>query len=459
MYDNMDMNTNLFKYWAAAIALSLFYAPASAQNTALDQLAGLSGSRPQAPGAPTPVDTNFGGEFGYIDKGRVIPAAPLQAALRFYKDNRGRLENPYYLSVIDFSQPAANKRLYVIDMRTGGVERFLVAHGQGSDPDHTGYATIFSNEQATHASSLGFYKTAETYSGENGYSLRLDGLSSTNSNARARAIVIHGAEYVSSLGRSWGCPAVEISQRTRLINMLKGGSLIYAYSRGFSGAADAVKFPEQTYSQAPQAGGIDYSSRQAYSPSWESDSAPAADGLPEDLAYTVRPAAEEDPGAQYFDPSQAQNDPDFAKNIPYLDIVLRVSKEEGVDPALVLAVIQQESRFNPKARSPVGALGLMQVMPGTARFMGLNDARQLLVPEVAIKCGVRYLKYLWAEFGGKDLSDLSAADINRSDVINTIAAYNAGPGNVKKYGGVPPFRETRDYTAKVSAYFSRFKNM
>ena len=110
----------------------------------------------------------------------------------------------------------------------GKVERFLVAHGQGSDPSRTGYATRFSNENETHATSLGFFRTAETYDGKHGYSLRLDGLSATNSNARERAIVIHGADYVASLGRSWGCPAVEMSVRTRLIDMLKGGSVILA---------------------------------------------------------------------------------------------------------------------------------------------------------------------------------------------------------------------------------------
>jgi soluble lytic murein transglycosylase-like protein len=101
----------------------------------------------------------------------------------------------------------------------------------------------------------------------------------------------------------------------------------------------------------------------------------------------------------------------------------------------------------------------MQVMPGTARFMGVEDPQRLLIPEVAIRTGVRYLKYLWTRFGSTDLSSLSAEDINRTDVINTIAAYNAGPGNVKKYGGVPPFKETRNYTVKVSDNFSKFKNM
>ena len=84
----------------------------------------------------------------------------------------------------------------------------------------------------SNASSLGYYMTAETYTGSHGYSLRLDGLSSTNSKVRSRAIVVHGADYVEEAaviqGRSWGCPAVAMANRTTVINMIKGGSIIYA---------------------------------------------------------------------------------------------------------------------------------------------------------------------------------------------------------------------------------------
>ena len=173
-------------------------------------------------------------DFRYVDAGRVVPAKPLKTALEYYKANQASLGNPRYLSVIDYTQSSGSKRFYIIDMRTGSVERFLVAHGQGSDPDHDGYATIFSNKDGTHATSLGFFRTGNTYEGGNGYSLQLHGLSSTNSNAFDRAIVIHGASYVSTGGRSWGCPAVEMSVRTKLINTLKGGSLIYSYHERFS---------------------------------------------------------------------------------------------------------------------------------------------------------------------------------------------------------------------------------
>jgi hypothetical protein len=107
-----------------------------------------------------------------------------------------------------------------------------VAHGSGSDKANDGYAEKFSNVSGSNASSLGFYMTAETYNGKHGLSLRLDGLSSTNSNVRARAVVIHGASYVSDsdikAGRSWGCPAVSMASKDKVIKMLKGGSIIYA---------------------------------------------------------------------------------------------------------------------------------------------------------------------------------------------------------------------------------------
>jgi len=173
-------------------------------------------------------------KYDYVDLQNIIPKKPLKIALEYYDKNINKIRNPYYLSIADFTQHSSQKRFYIIDMRTGKVSQFLVAHGKGSDPNHTGYATYFSNQESSHASSLGFYMTGETYDGKHGYSLYLDGLSSTNSNASERAVVIHGADYVSNGGRSFGCLAVEMSVRTKIIDMLKGGSIIYTYHEKFS---------------------------------------------------------------------------------------------------------------------------------------------------------------------------------------------------------------------------------
>ncbi len=122
----------------------------------------------------------------------------------------------------------------------------------------------------------------------------------------------------------------------------------------------------------------------------------------------------------------------FAAEIPYGELIYEKSKKYDVDPNLVAAVIEQESRFHPRAKSQVGARGLMQLMPRTGRWMG---ARDLYNPEQNIDAGVKYIAYLDKRFNG--------------DLKKIVAAYNGGEGNVMRYRGVPPFRETRQYVKKV----------
>lgn len=141
------------------------------------------------------------------------------------------------LTLIDFTKPSNEKRLFVIDMEQKKILfESLVAHGKGSGDL---YATSFSNRPNSHQSSLGFYLTAETYQGSNGYSLRLDGLErGLNDNARSRAIVIHAAKYANPsvcqrgnrLGRSFGCPALPEALNKPIIDTIKGGSLLFIYA-------------------------------------------------------------------------------------------------------------------------------------------------------------------------------------------------------------------------------------
>lgn len=170
--------------------------------------------------------------YDHLDPGHVVPDAALKKAVLFYHANKTKFANKNVISVIDFKSSSTKPRFFVINLKTGAVWSMRTAHGKGSDANHDGYAERFSNISGSKATSIGYYKTAETYNGSNGYSLRLDGLSTTNSNARARAIVVHGASYVQDRaviqGRSWGCPAVSMTNRTKLIDMIKGGSLIYA---------------------------------------------------------------------------------------------------------------------------------------------------------------------------------------------------------------------------------------
>lgn len=148
----------------------------------------------------------------------------------------GKVSNPKTLTVIDYSRPSSQQRLWVIDLTTKELlYEELVAHGQGSGG---ATATMFSNEPDTHRTSLGLFKTDNTYVGKNGYSLRLDGLDEgINDRARERAIVMHGAPYVSDafvrangrLGRSWGCPAIRSDIAKEMIDRVKGGGLVFAY--------------------------------------------------------------------------------------------------------------------------------------------------------------------------------------------------------------------------------------
>lgn len=148
----------------------------------------------------------------------------------------GKVSNPKTLTVIDYSRPSTQERLWVIDLATHSLlYEELVAHGQGSGGQT---ATLFSNQPETHRTSLGLFVTDTTYVGKNGYSLRLDGLDEgINDRARERAIVMHGAPYVSRqfvkttgrLGRSWGCPAIRNDIAREMIDRVKGGGLVFAY--------------------------------------------------------------------------------------------------------------------------------------------------------------------------------------------------------------------------------------
>jgi hypothetical protein len=159
----------------------------------------------------------------------------LDLALEGYKKLENNLKNPL-LTVIDFSLPSTEKRLWIIDIKKQEILlNTVVSHGRNSGML---MAEKFSNMPESYQSSLGFYKTAETYQGKHGYSLRLDGLEKGfNDQARNRAIVIHGADYAREevakttgrLGRSLGCPALPTELSAKVIDIIKEGSLIFIY--------------------------------------------------------------------------------------------------------------------------------------------------------------------------------------------------------------------------------------
>src|SRR5262245_62095341 len=148
----------------------------------------------------------------------------------------GDLALPPTLTLIDYSRPSTEPRLWVFDLQTGDVVfKELVAHGKNSGDN---MATRFSDAMESRESSLGLFRTSDTYVGHNGYSLRLDGLEpGFNGHARQRAIVVHGAPYVDAniakangrLGRSWGCPALREAVARQVIDTVRGGGVIFSY--------------------------------------------------------------------------------------------------------------------------------------------------------------------------------------------------------------------------------------
>ena len=160
----------------------------------------------------------------------------LQRALAARDRHARRLKVRDTIAIADFDAASNKRRFHIVDVANGRATSFLVAHGRGSDPSHTGWLERFSNQEGSLASSSGAYLAADIYEGKHGRSRRLIGLDPSNSNALNRSIVIHAAWYVSpdnirehgKLGRSEGCFAVSEDALNQVLARLRSGTMIYA---------------------------------------------------------------------------------------------------------------------------------------------------------------------------------------------------------------------------------------
>jgi hypothetical protein len=180
--------------------------------------------------AARPAFTQIGSVAGTVAPGL------LRRALDALEQHRELIAQRDFLGIADFSLPSRSPRFHLLNLTDGSVRSHWVAHGRGSDPAHTGWLERFSNEPRSNATSAGAYRTDAAYLGAHGHSIRLEGLDPTNSNAAERAIVVHGAWYVSEeiigrcgmLGRSEGCFAVSHASLDEVLTRLGPGRLIYA---------------------------------------------------------------------------------------------------------------------------------------------------------------------------------------------------------------------------------------
>lgn len=166
----------------------------------------------------------------------ILSSSMMERARAAMERHKSAILHPDRIGLADFSQPSRMPRFYLIDLESGKTESFLVSHGRGSDPEHSGWLERFSNLPGSAASSHGAYLTGSYYSGKHGASQRLIGLDPSNNNAEARAIVIHGAWYVSNdmvrqhgkLGRSEGCLAFAEDRLAQIMDRLGPGRMIFA---------------------------------------------------------------------------------------------------------------------------------------------------------------------------------------------------------------------------------------
>ena len=331
--------------------------------------------------------------YSHLDPSGVVPTNLLRDAVLYFHKNKAQIQNQKYLVVIDYAVSSKNKRLNLVNIENGSVWSAHVAHGKGSDANHDGFAEKFSNTSGSNATSLGYFLTAETYTGSNGFSLRLDGLSKSNSNARSRAIVMHGASYVQDSariqGRSWGCPAVAMEYHSWLINLVKGGTLIYS---GLSNAPSATPKPTATPVPTPVPTPKPTPATMLATPLWE---AKATDGK----LWTAHVMKRLDTLGSALLKAQPS---DAATFCPKFKSLTQEQRKQFYT-YLISAMTRYESNFTPSMSfkegfddsdgNPVISRGLLQISieSGNAYGCGFRNTNDLHNPYLNLDCGIRIL--------------------------------------------------------------------
>ncbi|PCD01712.1 hypothetical protein COC42_16505 [Sphingomonas spermidinifaciens] len=219
---------------AGGIAAAALFVPGCMRQP-LQSVSSL-GAKPVPQPAPVPQPTPVAAAPAPLPRVPGVAQALVERAVAARDANAGQLRQRDRIAIIDFTPASYRSRLALVDLANGRVDKLLVAHGIGSDPGHTSFLQRFSNDDGSEATCEGAFIASDYYVGQHGRSQRLVGLDPTNSNALARAIVIHAAWYANKdmltthgkLGRSQGCFAVGEAELQRVFDHLGEGALVYA---------------------------------------------------------------------------------------------------------------------------------------------------------------------------------------------------------------------------------------
>jgi soluble lytic murein transglycosylase-like protein len=207
-----------------------------------------------------------------------------------------------------------------------------------------------------------------------------------------------------------------------------------------NGDPGRLKFDGQALAYSDPGGGVSAGAWRAYAPRSPIQYTSLRSNVPSDLALAAPPTPYILGADGYSSLRSALIN--HGSDARVVDESIRQSLQKGLDPLMTLAIGSQESGLHNRATSPVGARGAMQLMPGTACGLGVCNSAALYDPTINVGLGTTYFQSMLSKFGRADLA---------------LAAYNAGPGAVQKYGGVPPYAETQGYVRNVLAYYQQFR--